>query len=359
VISKITIKGFKSLRDVSLELGKLNLFIGTNASGKSNFFDALRVLQGISNGLMVDEIFNGKPKGATNEVWAGIRGGSAQAGFLSNGTRAEISMAVKFTTRESDTPWSYSVEISPLREAITHWRLCLGTETLHESSDPTPEPPLAGMPPISDVQLFEFSPAVLREYSSSQRALRMGERGENFAALVKSILAEPGTASAYLSWLKQLTPAELDEVVILPGALQEPLLAFKREGEIFPSPVLSDGTLRFAAIAAAFFQPDMPQMLMIEEIENGIHPARLRLLVELLKSQTQGSGPQTMVTTHSPLVLAWLKPEDYKTTFFCQKDESTGASTITPLSEIPHFAEIVKKQPVSDLFAEGWLETAL
>jgi len=51
--------------------------------------------------------------------------------------------------------------------------------------------------------------------------------------------------------------------------------------------VLSDGTLRFAAIAAAFFQEDMPDILTIEEIENGIHASRLRLLVELLKTQTQ------------------------------------------------------------------------
>jgi hypothetical protein len=66
-----------------------------------------------------------------------------------------------------------------------------------------------------------------------------------------------------------------------------------------------------------------------------------------------------MVTTHSPIVLAWLEEKDYKTTFFCKRDESTGESVITPLSEVPKFLDIVKKQPISDLFAEGWLEGAL
>jgi hypothetical protein len=66
-----------------------------------------------------------------------------------------------------------------------------------------------------------------------------------------------------------------------------------------------------------------------------------------------------MATTHSPLVLAWLKPEEYATTFYCKRDEETGESRIIPLSEIPRFNEIVSKQPISDLFAEGWMETAL
>jgi hypothetical protein len=54
---------------VSLDLGPLNIFVGTNASGKTNFLEALRVLQGIGHGYTVDEILNGKPKGANSEVW--------------------------------------------------------------------------------------------------------------------------------------------------------------------------------------------------------------------------------------------------------------------------------------------------
>jgi predicted ATPase len=117
--------------------------------------------------------------------------------------------------------------------------------------------------------------------------------------------------------------------------------------------------LRFAAITAAFFQPDMPGIITIEEIENGIHASRLRLLVELLRSQTAAGKTQVMVTTHSPVLLAWLKPEEYATTFLCKRDEETGESRIIPLTEIPRFNEIVGKQSISDLFAEGWLEEAL
>ena len=53
MIESIHIENFKSLRDVNLQLGALNLFIGANASGKSNFFDAFRVLQGIGYGFTI------------------------------------------------------------------------------------------------------------------------------------------------------------------------------------------------------------------------------------------------------------------------------------------------------------------
>jgi predicted ATPase len=133
----------------------------------------------------------------------------------------------------------------------------------------------------------------------------------------------------------------------------------RERGSIYPAPILSDGTLRFAAIAAAFFQPDMPDVLTVEEIENGIHPSRVRLLVELLRSQSGRSGRQVMATTHSPVVLSWLKPSDYGTTFHCTRDDETGESHITPLSEVPMFQSVVQKQPIGELFAELWLENAL
>jgi predicted ATPase len=186
----------------------------------------------------------------------------------------------------------------------------------------------------------------------------MGEQGENFAAVVGSILENEDLHRAYLSWLQQLTPTELDDVTILKGALGEPLFAIRENGQTIPAPVLSDGTLRFAAITAAFFQHSMPDIITIEEIENGIHPTRLRLLVELLKSQSADNGPQVFATTHSPVVLAWLDESDYETTFFCKRDEETGASIIKPLSEIPRLIELVKEQPLSELFTEGWMEAA-
>ena len=68
--------------------------------------------------------------------------------------------------------------------------------------------------------------------------------------------------------------------------------------------------------------------------------------------------PQVVATTHSPLILNWLNREDYDSTFLFAQDEESGASTITPLSEVPRFLRIVRKDPASQLQGEGWFKTA-
>jgi predicted ATPase len=404
VITECEIEGFKSLQKVRLKLGGFNLFIGANASGKSNFFEALRVFEGLGYGFKIDEIFNGKPKSATSEVWEPIRGGSAKARFFG---REETKPAIEFSVefQNNGKKVTYSVGIVPEKGEISSERFAVNSKPIFTASfsenlrqtvssalvsyqdedgefcsTPVEESKSAlhqlaayhyfsvhhsdtfrnFTRALSNFQEINPSPEVLRGYSQARSVGRIGGRGENFAALVKTIFADDNFKSAYLAWLRHLTPMELEDVTVLEGALGEPLFALRERDNILPAPILSDGTLRFAAIAAAFFQSDMPNVIKIEEIENGIHPNRLRLLIELLKSQSRagGSGPQVFATTHSPIALAWLEESDYQTTFLCRRDEETGASIIKPISEIPFLLEIVKKQPISDLFAEGWLEGA-
>lgn len=408
MITRIRIEGFKSLQKVDLKLGNLNLFVGTNSSGKSNVFDALRVLQGIGYGFTIEEILNGKPKSANSDVWDRIRGGSEQATFIDHSTGQSsdlvtIEASIRVADKNESREFNYLIEFSPHSGGVRRERLLEGPYYIFDSTEVenwpgTPffqvryykgqrgrQPHLAFerskpvisqlikdetcskenreaigacLRALSNMQRIDPIPAILHDYSIAQTVSRMGEHGENFAAVVNSMASDRSARSAYVSWLRQLTPTEVEDVEILKGALGEPLFAIRGNGQVYPAPILSDGTLRFAAITAAFFQPDMPDLLTIEEVENGIHPSRLRLLVELFRSRVRGNL-QVMATTHSPIVLAWLKPEDYPTTFFCKRDPETGASSISPLTEVPNFQDVIKKQPVGDLFAEGWLEGAL
>jgi energy-coupling factor transporter ATP-binding protein EcfA2 len=373
VITHIEIENFKSLQKVSLALGPLNIFVGTNASGKSNFLEALRILQGIGYGYTVDEIFNGKPKGATSEVWEGIRGGTKYSGFLGS------SRDIQFSVLASAAGGSgrYSVSISPQSGSVTDESFVFGDDEIrllpgYLTKDRS-RPGFAAMPVdphigtvfqsfrlhLGDLQWLSPEPRLQREYVSATQADRMSDRGENFPALLRTILKDNEKSNSYLSWLKELTPAELDSIEILEAPGGEITFAFRRHGIDYPARILSDGTLRFAALAAAFFQPSPPRLLLLEEIEEGLHPTRLQLLVELLKSQTARGVEQVIATSHSPYAIAWLKEEDYKYVFLCTRNEETGATSITPFSEIPRLMELARTQSIADLFAEGWLETAV
>ena len=414
MITRLEIRNFKSLRHVTLDLRGMNLFVGANASGKSNFFDGLRVLQGIGNGFTVSEILDGKPKSATSEVWEGIRGGSAKACFEGREREDRFTIAVDGSLVDGSpehslehmaglTEWRYAVTVVPALGRVAEESLEYGGKHIYRSLDSgwsgTPRthkvryykgnvgrqphlhfessyPVLTRLrgddrvtpdhaqtttkiaAQLADMQRIDPAPAVLRGYSQAHRIERMGERGENFAALVKTLSEDPAAKAAYLGWLRELRPEELDDVATLSGAVGEPLFMLREADREFPAPVLSDGTLRFAALVAAFFQPDMPRIMTIEEIENGIHASRARSLIELLRSRPADEKTQVLATTHSPTVLAWLDPEEYATTHFFRRDPDTGEASVTPLTEIPNFQEVIANHSVEDLLAEGWMEAA-
>ncbi len=407
MISRIKLKNFKSIKETELNLGSFNLFIGGNASGKSNFFDALRFLQGIGWGLNIDEILNGRPRTGTGSEWDGVRGGSA---FLQWADAASEEAAAKqvwveatIRTRGSGVSrpiFHYGIGVNTARNSVRGEYLEGDWDTREVDNDINSPaikaryraPRRGKMPHIEfekhrpilqqvrtnsritlgdrkraeellkalrDTQRLDPQPSVLRQYATALEVERMGERGENFPALVQHICNDPAQKEAFLGWLRELRPAEVDDVVVLAGALKEPLLALVEQGRTFPAPVLSDGTLRFAAIAAAFFQPSMPQVLMLEEIENGVNATRLRLLMELLKTRAGAEATQVLATSHSALLLDWLAAEDYNYVFLCTRDSETGTTKITPLPEIPSFLEAIKTTTPSRLIAEGWTELAL
>ena len=83
----------------------------------------------------------------------------------------------------------------------------------------------------------------------------------------------------------------------------------EKDGRSVSALSASDGTLRFLAILAALLGPEPASFYFIEELENGIHPTRLSLLVDLIESQTKRRGIQVVATSHSPLLLQFLSQE--------------------------------------------------
>jgi predicted ATPase len=410
MISELKIRNFKSLESVDLKLGHFNLLVGANASGKSNFLDALRFLQGsIGNPFPLNTVLGGIPASGTINRWDGIRGGVESFAFRRKGASAArvVSFQV-FLSAAGGEDLEYSLTVDPSALTFASEEVRIGSEIVHEMNraewerrtDDGIQPPyvvssvtntFANMlfyenlrehaplanggqseidegwkrksnllwriiEPFRDAQFLDPLPAVLRDYSP--RADRLGENGEGFAALIHEIESN-GSKPALLEWLKELRPDEVDDIYALEGLNNDFMVAIREGNEEYRAPALSEGTLRFIALAAAFFQPSMPKVLVIEEIEKGLHPSRLRLLLELVRSQSKRTGTQVFATTHSPTLLAWLNEEDRKTTFVCTRDAESGATKMRSLAEIPRFEELLHEgSHIDELFAEGWLESA-
>ena len=231
MIASLHIQNFKSLRDVHLALGPLNFVIGTNASGKSNLFDALRVLQGVGYGFTIGEVLDGKPKSATSEVWEAIRGGSAKATFA-GASQEPVSFQVKLNGADGIAEYGLSFDANTQR-LLNEW-LTIEKRSVFDSREIEQDSTAPvfkaryskgkkGQPPIlqfaanrtvlgqiahgnggkyltqhvdaaqavcvalANMQRIDPAPSILRSYSQAQQISRMGERGENFAALVHTI----------------------------------------------------------------------------------------------------------------------------------------------------------------------------
>jgi Fe-S cluster assembly ATPase SufC len=103
-----------------------------------------------------------------------------------------------------------------------------------------------------------------------------------------------------------------------------------------------------SSLALAF--SDEPGILLIEEPENGLHPSRLREVVEMLRKISTGSigntPRQVIVTTHSPLLLNYTQPEEVR---IVQRDRERG-TVVTPMSDVPDVHELLDEFGTGELW---------
>lgn len=104
-ITRLEVSGFKSLRDVSVPLHPLSLLVGANGSGKSNLLEVLRILQGLSLGLTVQETLDGVSR--PGRAWDGIRGGlvSSSTDLLEADDANELQVSIRFASAPRNKSW--------------------------------------------------------------------------------------------------------------------------------------------------------------------------------------------------------------------------------------------------------------
>ena len=113
-----------------------------------------------------------------------------------------------------------------------------------------------------------------------------------------------GDSDTLANWVEELTPMDVEgfEFPRDPSGRVN-LIIRERNGRKVSAYSASDGTLRFLAMLAALLGSNPAGLYFFEEIDNGIHPTRLHLLIDLIEKQTAKNGIQVITTTHSPDVL--------------------------------------------------------
>ncbi len=317
-IDKLRIKGFKTLQDVELELGRLNVLIGPNGAGKSNlvsYFDMLR--------RMVEEDL---------QIWVTQQGGSDRILTFGSKTTPKLESKIHFGLN------AYQFSLVPAPED----KLAFGDEVLSMPTRPQSAIGLGRGHLETNLKLHTRPVWELpgqADYCyvsiSSWRVYHFHDTGPT--ALVKKqhdlldnqfLHADAANLAAYLyrmqheylhiyqeiiDTVRQALPFFRDFVlkpVVKDDGVYEILLKWRHQNvyEEFLADQLSDGSLRFICLVTALLQPDPPSTIIIDEPELGLHPYAIHLLGALLRLASQRT--QVIVATQSPQLLDEFSVDD-------------------------------------------------
>lgn len=318
----------------AIPLQPLNIIVGTNGSGKSNFLEAITLLQAAPKDLSKPVRDAG---GIEEWLWKpGGRGITASLeAIIGNVPEQTMPLRHHISFRESGQRFEIVEERIETKEPFSghsqphvHYRLEQGRawihlpekeaerelrrETLHpEQSILSQRKDIDSYPEITRLGEAYHTIKLYREWSigrftaprlyqhATGRNTILEEDFTNLGLVLNRLRRDVTAKSALLEHLAALNSDIKDfDVDIENGKVQ---LFFQEKDVVIPATRLSDGTLRFIALLAILCHPNPPPLVCIEEPELALHPDIIPTLADLLKTASQRM--QLMVTTHSDILV--------------------------------------------------------
>ena len=319
----IIIEGFKSIAFVRQRLRPLNVLIGANGSGKSNFIDAISFLRAVVQGQL--QRYVGQAGGADRILHFGSKViTKLDMQVLFDGNTAGY--AIELRRDDSDGLFVNNMAFHPSdpNNEITRQM------TLDESHN-YPLPPEHIRRHIESWQTYHFhdagptSPMKMTADVNDNRYLRPD--GSNLSAFLFFLRNKHGGSYTQIRRTIQLAAPFFEDFALEPTALNEDKIRFewRHSGSeaFFDTSSLSDGTLRFIALSTLLLQPASlrPSVVLLDEPELGLHPYAITLLASMLKQASAES--QVIVATQSPVLLDHFDPIDV-----IVADRVRGATTL-------------------------------
>lgn len=387
-IRQINVTGFKSIHHESIELGRVNCFIGANGVGKSNVLEALGVLGAAANGVVDDESL----------LRRGVRAGVPRlfkSSFQAARTPAHIGVGVEgdegaayrvclLNPLESPEPaWSYKTEV--LTDGVEE----IVSDGVRSKKNLNPK---VGLAALRLVEVEPANPAALlmqrlQEYaiycpntptlrgmvpdpqSRAPVGLSGGLLAEAFASL-RHAYADSVEDSSPLDELLELIDWVADIDTTTHGAnLLSPKVARSKVMLKFTDRFMSksrneltaydasEGVLYVIFCAALCLLPTAPKLAAIDNLDQALNPRLLSRLVARLPGWLKANGEdrQLLFTAHNPAVLDGLDLSDPDVRLFAVERDSHGMTRVRRLELTPELARMNADYPLSRLWMMGHL----
>lgn len=379
MITKVSVAAFKSLEQLEIELGQLNVFVGANGSGKSNLLEALGVLSAAADGKVTDQTL----------LQRGVRPGVPKlykSAFPSSGTR-QLSH-ISFRASSPDAHYDVSLN-NPLNDPSPAWKF--KTELFERGKtklvsrgpalrdNPNTENGLAA---LKAAELKENDPALelLRRlqgyviYSPTTPVLRgvasetqprqpLGLSGGRLPDAVHELLVgrsknEPSKkvtrdALRLISWATSYGSAASADLPLSPAASASPKVIrfvdrYMKEGRnVLSGYDASEGALYILFLAVLAVHPNAPLFCAVDNADHGLNPGLAKSLMENFADWllTSGHPRQILMTSHNPAILDGLPLQDDRVRLFTVDRDNHGKTIVK---------RVVVNKKLLEMAAKGW-----
>ncbi len=395
MIRSVTIEGFKSIASQTIELGRVNCFIGANGVGKSNVLEALGVLGAAANGRVDDESL----------LRRGVRPGLPRlykTAFADLEIRPHITLEA---TNESGALYRIAL-LNPLEEGEAAWRF--KTEKLSDGkndvvsqgvrSDKSNLDATAGLAALKVVDLDSGNPGamllkVLQSYAiyspntptlrgaipdmQPRRPVGLAGGGlvEGFDYLQawwpnarKSDAERFDGVTELMDWVSEVRTVE-SALTLVPSSVGrgQRVLQFKDRFmrdklNTLSAHDASEGALYVMFAAVLCLSPHSPNLIAVDNLDQALNPRLVTQLTERLIEWLRASDDidsddrrQLLFTAHNPAVLDGLDIQDEEVRLFAVERTSRGHTCVRRISLTEKTRELHEQYPLSRLWMMGHL----
>lgn len=396
MIKSIRLQNWKSFADATLPVQPLTVLVGTNASGKSNLFEAFSLLKRLVGGFTLPKAFN------VEHASFKIRGGDAWA-IRKGQVQASISVLLQHPENKS-SKLSYQLEfgldkLERLRLVAEEFSLqdnsgnllktifsaewpLRKTENEQDENDDRCYLPAADLlygDNSDDGQLFDYvlkqlngvsflapDPDAMRSYAKIEGTLDVD--ASNVAGVLVRKFSENGNdiIDRLNQFVRILPDFDLEKIyaeAIMPLKKDAMLYGLERTGNdgreyVVDAGTMSDGTLHFIGIMTALLTVPKGSLLIMEEINQGLHPSRAKDLIEIIKKIITERKIDVMFSTHDPALLDAIGVAFSENIQVVYRNEE-GHSDIKCLSDFKMFGKLIGRGSLGKLSTRGELAKAV
>lgn len=412
MIDLITISNFKSYEKASLPLAPLTLLIGANASGKSNAIEALRFLTWLAHGRRLEDILESMRqddlsiRGKVGDVLYDRynRAKGPQLGFgcvWSSGGLRTLAITIEMPTQaegmrvveerimgdNSSVPfyeikyrapdYRHEVEVAynnfarggtkPLiwcsdRQAVFTQLDIPSRFGNKEAQKLIPQVVTELQQTLRQIVFLDPNPRAMTEYNFIEEKLLRAD-GANLSSALFDLCETQQRKSEVLEFIQALPEQTITDIKFIETPRREVMVqlteTFGNQKTDREASLLSDGTLRVLAIAAALLSAPAGGLVVIEEIDNGVHPSRAKRLLDSILAASKRGNLRVLLTSHNPALLDTLPKEAVPAVVCCYRDPKQGDSRLVRLADLTDYPELVARGPLGQLMTQGLLDRYL